>query len=103
ETTQRTLQAKEATNRELLLTQHKDRCHEEEMKLRADLAAQARTLASLAQALSDWRQVPFQPLQGELGLLGAGLNPYGHLHVPLWAAECSRFGPVRFQLNGLLV
>jgi heavy metal sensor kinase len=103
ETTQRTLKAKEATNRELLLTQHKDRCHEEQMKLRADLAAQARTLASLAQAMLDFRQTPWQPLQGLAGLYGAGLNPYGYLQLPLWGAETRPNGAIGFQLRGLLI
>jgi heavy metal sensor kinase len=100
ETTQQTLQAKAATNRELLLAQYKDRRREEKVRLESGLAAQAHTLASLALAQQDWRAVPFQSVQ-IFGLLTASPSPFHYVQVPLWVAEAR--GRTSRYIQGMMV
>src|SRR5262249_36435935 len=94
-TTRQTLQAEEKSTRDLLQARHDSRREELEEQFDNQLLHRAQTLASLAQ--SQWRYVPHHALFS-LGLLTAGLNPYGYVLTPLWVAEGVQ-GPFAHRLR----
>src|ERR1700730_1438887 len=84
QTTQRTLQDKEASTQLLLRTQYENRRQTVKDDLDNRILHRAQTLANLAQ--SQWNPNG-RPELYPLGLLTAGLSPHGHLLVPLWITE----------------
>src|ERR1700730_10363064 len=90
QTTQRTLQDKEASTQLLLRTQYENRRQTVKDDLDNRILHRAQTLAKLAQ--SQWtpgRGLELYPLPGTVGLLTAGLNPHGQLLMPVWITEAT--------------
>jgi heavy metal sensor kinase len=96
----RLLQDKEASTSKLVQTQYEDRCREERAKLDEALWSQARTLASLAQSQFQWHRLRLQALYVP-GLMTAGLNPNGHVLMPLWLAE-GYHRPLAYRLHRIV-
>src|SRR5437660_461693 len=101
-TSQRLLQAKQASNRELLLAQYQNACREEHAKLDDALESQARTLAALTKAQSQWTRSPLVEAMSRSGLLTAGLNSSGVASIPVWVYEAS-WGHLSWQMYHSLV
>lgn len=83
-TTKQSLREKKESTRELLLARHASRSQAVREEWDERILRRAQTLASLAQ--SQFGNSRYHELFS-LGLLSAGLQPNGHVAVPLWLAE----------------
>lgn len=95
-TTGKALLAKQATNRELLQTQFKERTREELSRLDNELLSQARILASAAQSQYQGHRLYGAELP-PMGLLAASLMP--NSHVAASANIAMQLSPTSFRLH----
>src|SRR5262249_10862256 len=97
QTTQQSLLDKKETTETLLKDRYKHRCQDENDRLDKHLLQRAQHLASLAQDPFGrnrfQKQKPFA-----VGMLGAALNPQGHLFLALWSLE-NGSSPLAFRLH----
>jgi heavy metal sensor kinase len=87
---EQTLASKREAMEKLIQTQYRERCQEEEERLKADLLARARALAGLVEV--QYERYPADLIQPtfRLGVLSAFLSPNGYVLVPTWIAEGER-------------
>ncbi|MGH7173006.1 MAG: sensor histidine kinase [Gemmataceae bacterium] len=83
---EQTLEAKRQTMGQLIETQYRERCQEENARLDTDLLVQAKSLARLVQVQFDWPRAMVQPLF-LLGLMTAQQAPSGYVPAFTWIAE----------------
>ncbi len=101
-TAERTLAAKEKATAELIQTQYRELCREEEERLDIALETQAKALARLVQVQVDrFRADRVQP-NFLLGMLSTSLSPNGYMLASAWVVEGlpalpHAEGPQRFE------
>ena len=91
EITVQTLEAKQLTAEQLRNERFEEQWRLEQHQRDVEILTQARTLAGLIESQVQWQKLRILSYT-PLGVLTAGLSPYGYVQMPIWLGESYRSG-----------